>query len=83
MSRLQERLDRIKDDFAGQIPDEAKTIMADAAEELRASGILSRIPAPGSQLDAFELFDTGGRFVRSADLLSRGPLVLAVYRGAW
>ncbi len=46
MSTLQERLDRIKAGFAEKIPAEAKAVIADATEELRASGILSRIPRP-------------------------------------
>jgi len=83
MSTLQERLDRIKADFAGQIPDAAKAIMVQAEKELCDSGIMSRIPAPGSQLVAFQLSDTEGQQVSSADLLSRGPLLLTVYRGAW
>lgn len=83
MSTLQERLDRIKAGFVSQVPQEVLQVMAGAEEELRSSGIMSRIPAPGSPLEPFQLADTAGQVVRSADLLSRGPLVLTVYRGAW
>jgi len=83
MSRLQERLDRIKAGFVKQVPPEVLQVMAGAEEELRSSGIMDRIVAPGSPLEAFELTDTDDQRVRSADLLSRGPLVLTVYRGAW
>ncbi|MFQ6132884.1 MAG: hypothetical protein ACE5R4_12660 [Armatimonadota bacterium] len=83
MSTLQERLDGIKADFAKQAPAEAKALIARAADELRASGIMSRIPAPGSALPAFELPDTEGQPVRSAELLDRGPLVVSFYRGVW
>ncbi len=83
MSTLQERLDRIKAGFVSQLPQQALQVMAGAEEELRSSGIMSRLPAPGSRLENFQLFDTDGRQVSSADLLSRGPLVLTVYRGAW
>ena len=34
-------------------------------------------------LPAFELPDTEGSIVRSADLLARGPLVVTFYRGLW
>ena len=83
MSTLQERLDRIKAGFVSQAPQEVLQVMAGAEEELRSSGIMSRIPAQGSRLEPFQLADTAGQLVSSADLLSRGPLVLTVYRGAW
>ena len=83
MSTLQERLDRVKAGFLKQVPAEAKAIMDRADEELRASGILSRIPAPGSPLPAFELPDTEGGLVRSSALLAQGPLVATFYRGLW
>ena len=83
MSTLQERLDRIKASFEKKVPAEAKAIIVSATNELRASGILSRIPTPGSPLTAFELPDTEGQPVRSAELLDRGPLILSFYRGLW
>ncbi len=83
MSTLQARLDRIKANFVKVAPEEAKAIMARATEDFRASGVLSRIPAPGSQLTGFELPDTEGQPVRSKDLLEQGPLVVTLYRGVW
>ena len=69
--------------FAKQAPPEAKAIMTRATDELRASGILDRIPKPGDVLPAFALTDTDGTEVSSADLLAQGPLVVTVYRGEW
>ena len=83
MSTLNERLQRIKASFAKKAPADARAIMTRATEDLRASGILSGLPATGSGLPAFELTDTDGTIVRSADLLARGPLVVTVYRGVW
>ena len=83
MSTLKERLDRIREGFAAQAPEGAKAIMRRATEDLRASGIMERLPTPGSSLPAFELEDTEGDTVRSADLLSRGPLIATFYRGLW
>ncbi|MDH3283630.1 MAG: hypothetical protein OEQ13_02730 [Acidobacteriota bacterium] len=83
MSTLQDRLDRIRASFAEQAPAEAREVMGRATDDLRASGIISRIPTSGSPLPAFELPDTGGQLVRSDDLLGRGPLILSFYRGVW
>lgn len=83
MKTLQERLDRIHTDFDESVPPEVTATMTRATDELRASGILSRIPRAGSALIPFELSDTKGEPLRSAELLQRGPLVLGFYRGLW
>lgn len=83
MSTLQDRLDRIKAGFVKQAPPEALLIMARATHDLEESGILDRVPSPGSALPEFELPDTEGNSVRSSALLKSGPLVLTFYRGDW
>ncbi len=83
MSTLQERLDRIRIAFLQQAPDDVKVIMQRTTDDLRTSKTRSQIPKPGAPLPAFELPDTEGKLVRSADLLRQGPLVLSVYRGLW
>ena len=83
MSTLQERLDRIRAGFVKEAPAEAQAIMSRATSDLRDSGIMDRLPATGTSLPAFELSDTDGELVRSADLLDRGALVISFYRGLW
>jgi hypothetical protein len=83
MSTLQDRLDRIKAGFMDKASDEVKTVMANATESIRQSGIMDRIPATGTLLPAFSLPDTTGNPVDSDTLLSKGPLVLTFYRGVW
>lgn len=83
MTTLKERLDHMKANPGKVIPAAAKATMSQATQELRDSGILSRIPAPGSQLPPFELPDSDGAIRRSADFLAHGPLILTFYRGGW
>lgn len=83
MSALQDRLDQIKADAFARYAPEVQTIISHATEELRDSGIMDRIPAVGDSAPPFELPDTEGRMVRSADLLERGPLIVSFYRGVW
>ena len=80
---LNERLDRIREGFEGQAPAEALAVMHGATDDLRASGILERIPSVGDTLPPFALIDTGGARVSSADLLEKGPLITTFYRGLW
>ena len=83
MSVLQDRLDRIKAGSFVKYGPEVRTIISRATEELRDSGIMDRLPAVGDLAPPFELPDTGGRMVRSVDLLERGPLIVSFYRGVW
>ena len=83
MSTLAERLERIEASFAKQAPAEALAVMDRATDELRESGIMSRIPTPGSPLPDFKLEDTDGNLVSSQSLLDQGALVVTFYRGVW
>ena len=83
MNTLKARLDRIRESFNEQAPDEAKAVMHRATDTLRDSGITDRIPSVGDALPPFELPDTDGNPVSSADLLAKGPIVLTFYRGLW
>lgn len=83
MSKLQDRLERIRANFSQQAPAEAKNIMSRATADLSASGILDRIPQAGAELPPFDLPDSQGKTWTSAGLLEQGPLVLTVYRGVW
>ena len=83
MSTLRERLDRIREGFDEQAPEEAKAVMHAATEGIRASGIMDHIPKVGDSLPAFELPDTQGDLVSSSAFLAGGPLVVTFYRGLW
>lgn len=80
---LKEKLDQLRAGSAERIPAESRKIMHQAVEDLRASGMLDRILGVGRPAPAFELANTAGETVRSADLLARGPLVVTFYRGFW
>ena len=80
---LKEKLDARKEEFKKQAPPEAQETMHKATEDLRKSGILDRALKVGDRSPAFELKNVEGVLVRSNDLLSAGPLVLAFYRGKW
>jgi hypothetical protein len=76
-------LDHIKAAFLANAKPGVGQIIARATEELRGSGITDRLPKAGSLLPEFELPDTEGRMVSSAELLKEGPLIISFYRGVW
>ncbi len=80
---LREQLDKIRDGGGSRIPAESLAIMHRATEDLVRSRVVDRVVKVGSPLPPFELPNQRGETVRSDALLSRGPLVLTVYRGVW
>ena len=85
---LQAKLDAFKADFqAGKppynVPPSVIETMQRATAELIASGAATRALKAGERAPAFTLNNPEGSPVSSAELLSKGPLVLSFYRGVW
>ena len=85
---LQAKLDAFKADFeAGRppysVPRSVIETMHRATQELIASGLAQRALKAGELAPSFALRDPEGALVSSADLLTKGPLVVSFYRGVW
>ena len=85
---LQAKLDAFKADFvAGKppynAPAQVHVVMKRATDELIASGQAGRTLKVGDKAPVFTLNDPEGNPVSSAELLSKGPLVISFYRGVW
>jgi peroxiredoxin len=85
---LQARLDAFKADFvAGKppynAPAQVHVVMKRATDELIASGQAGRTLKVGDKAPVFTLNDPEGNPVSSAELLSKGLLVVSFYRGVW
>ena len=80
---LKETLDALKAESAKKIPAETMKIMLEAREALKKPEIIGKALKTGDKAPSFELDNTEGVRVNSADILARGPLVLTFYRGAW
>jgi len=80
---LQEKLDAIREMSKTRIPPEARAIMERSIDDLRASGIMSRVARVGQPAPDFTLPDAEGRPVNLKALLARGHVVLSFYRGRW
>ena len=80
---LQDQLNQLRAKSAKMIPADTATIMANAMTELKQSGIAERALKTGDKAPVFELVNTKGARVSSANLLAQGPLVISFYRGSW
>ncbi len=80
---LAEKLAEISVAGAKRIPEETRAIIGAATKAQRESGILDNTIKVGDTLPAFSLQNANGEMVNSADLLSKGAVVLTVFRGHW
>ena len=80
---LAEKLAEISAAGAKRMPEEVRATMGKATQELRDSGIMDKTIKVGDTLPAFSLQNANGDMVNSADLLSKGAVVLTVFRGHW
>lgn len=83
MTALQDQLDEITSNTRKLVQAERLAIGERAVEELFATGIEERILPVGARAPEFALKDSSGRLVKSADLLTLGPLVIKFFRGRW
>jgi peroxiredoxin len=83
VNRLQDQLDEITANTRTLVQPERLATGDRAVEELLLSGVESKVLPVGAKAPSFELLDFTGKPVRSADLLSLGPLILSFFRGRW
>jgi peroxiredoxin len=81
---LQDKLDALKAKFETEMaPPEMVAVMHRVTDELIASGQAKRALKAGDRAPTFSLPDAEGRQMSSQDLLTKAPLVVTFYRGAW
>jgi|CXWK01.1.fsa_nt_gi peroxiredoxin len=79
---LATRLQTLADDVRALSPEFAEVVDRMVAR-LKSSGAGEMAPQPGEPMPNFILPDQNGRLVELADVLRRGPAVIAFHRGHW
>lgn len=80
---LNEKLLKISEASAKQIPAESQEIMERSTRAVADSVAGRSIPQAGDSLPTFEFSDSTGTLVNSVKLAERGPFVLSFFRGKW
>lgn len=83
ITSLQDQLDEITANTRHLVQEERLAISERAVQELLLTGIEKRILPAGATAPEFKLKDASGKWVRSADLLELGPLLIKFFRGRW
>jgi len=82
-ANLQDQLDQITANTRQLVQAERMAVGERAIAGLFASGIEGRILPVGAAAPEFALKDSSGKVLRTADLLSMGPLIIKFFRGRW
>ncbi|MBN4056807.1 AhpC/TSA family protein [bacterium AH-315-J21] len=80
---LSEDIKAMQEELIPNIPQEAMEIIMRTSGAVIESGVDKNGLKAGSAMPEFSLSDATGKEVSSKELLSRGPLVISFYRGAW
>lgn len=83
LTRLEDRLERLRADLRGSLTPEQRAALAGVIERLRMLQVVEHGLTVGDTLPDFALPDAAGRVAESGELLARGPLVVAFVRGTW
>ena len=83
MRPVEARLNELKEQSAQNVPPAVIEAGLKGIEEMIKAGIVDKALHAGASMPSFTLSDARGKKVRSDDLLSKGPMVLVFYRGAW
>ncbi len=82
MEPFGERLEKLRAKYSNLRPDVSEKMERHIAE-LRSDGSVDRALKPGELAPTFVLVDQRGKWIYSAELLARGPLIVSLYRGTW
>jgi peroxiredoxin len=80
---LREQFAERKELIANYVPPETQAVYARVVADLKEQGISSRAISDSAQAPGFTLDDHNGKPVSSAELLSRGRLIVCFFRGRW
>ncbi len=80
---FQEKLTRLRERIEGNLPPASVKVMHEATAALKQSGIEDRVLGVGETAPPFTLANQQGERRSLDELLARGPVVLAFYRGVW
>ena len=82
-NELRQQIAEFQKERLPKIPPEVREVLVRTTEDQVKSGITAKALKVGDKAPAFSLPNVRGEAVALADVLARGPAVIAFYRGSW
>lgn len=83
MDSLAEQIEKLNHTLSSQLPDEVFEAFGKSIEELKTKKIEEGSLKTGQKMPEFMLPNVHGKWVSSRELLPKGKMILAFYRGSW
>lgn len=83
MDSLAEQIEKLNHTLSSQLPDEVFEAFGKSIEELKTKKIEEGSLKTGEKIPEFILPSAHGKWVSSKEILSKGKMILAFYRGSW
>jgi hypothetical protein len=80
---LRQQLDAFKQQFTAMVPPEVSSAIFESIRELARSGLARQSLKEGDKAPDFTLPNVKGEPISLSELLARGPVIVAFYRGVW
>lgn len=80
---LATELAEVVQNVSANLPPEKLKTFGRFMDELKRAGLEGRALKVGAKAPSFRLRSSGGEWISSSDLLAKGPLIIAFYRGGW
>jgi len=83
MNKLAKQIEQLNQELFSQLPQEVFEVFGRSIEEIKTKNIEENSIQVGEHMPEFSLFNAYGKQISSREILKKGKMVLAFYRGSW
>ena len=83
MNTLAKQIEQLNQELSSQLPQEVINAFGKSVDDLKTKNIEDRCIQPGEKMPEFILPNATGKMIDSNDILKKGKMILAFYRGSW
>ncbi|AYZ13689.1 AhpC/TSA family protein [Chryseobacterium arthrosphaerae] len=83
MNTLAKQIEQLNQELSLQLPQEVINAFGKSVDDLKTKNMEDRCIQPGEKMPEFLLPNATGKIIDSNDILKKGKMILAFYRGSW
>lgn len=83
MNTLAKQIEQLNQELSSQLPQEVINAFGKSVDDLKTKNMEDRCIRPGEKMPEFLLPNATGKMIDSNDILKKGKMILAFYRGSW
>ncbi|WES95664.1 peroxiredoxin-like family protein [Chryseobacterium arthrosphaerae] len=83
MNTLAKQIEQLNQELSSQLPQEVINAFGKSVDDLKTKNMEDKCIRPGEKMPEFILPNATGKMIDSNDILKKGKMILAFYRGSW